>query len=352
MRRLFTVVLVLFAASILLPEELLAQPVIKTPRTSQHAKVMQTIGLSEITIDYHRPGVKEREIWGALVPYDQVWRAGANENTAIEFSDPVKVNGQDLAAGRYGLHMLPRETGEWDVIFSTQSGAWGSFSYDDGEDALRVAAKPESAPQEERLSFTFDNPTDNSVDIAMNWEKVRLSFTVEVDVDAIVLDDIQNQLRGVSRFFWQGWQQAANWCNQNDTNLDEALQWAERAVQMNPSFTTHMLKSNLQAKLEDQIGSDESRETAMEMATEGEINNFGYQLVNQGKLDDAIELFELNVEEHPDSWNCYDSLGEALAAKGETKRAIEFYEKALSMCEDDGQKGRIKGVLKTLSSSS
>src|SRR5262252_5631518 len=128
------------------------------PRDSQHAKVMQRIGITDVTINYHRPLVKGRKIWGSIVPYGQVWRAGANENTIIEFTDPVTIEGKPLAKGVYGLHMIPAEN-EWTVIFSKNSTAWGSFTYNQSEDALRVTVKPQPAEMKEALAYEVDSVT-------------------------------------------------------------------------------------------------------------------------------------------------------------------------------------------------
>jgi hypothetical protein len=114
------------------------------PRPSQHAVVTQRIGITDITIKYHRPLVNKREIWGKVVPYGQVWRAGANENTTISFSDPVTIEGKQLAKGIYGLHMIPGQN-EWTVIFSNEHTAWGSFTYKQDDDALRVTVKSKPA---------------------------------------------------------------------------------------------------------------------------------------------------------------------------------------------------------------
>ena len=136
-----------------MPLDLAAQvPNLVLPKASQRATVSQTVGLATIGITYDRPGVKGREIWGKLVPYDSVWRAGANENTVLEVSSPVRVGGKELPAGRYGLHMLPTNE-DWTIILSNQADAWGSFSYDQKEDAVRFTAVPVEAPMQENLSL-------------------------------------------------------------------------------------------------------------------------------------------------------------------------------------------------------
>ena len=151
-------------------------------RQSPRAEIAQRVGLTDLRIVYHRPAVNEREIWGSLVPYDQVWRTGANENTLIHLSHDVMVEGQKLAAGTYGIHSIPGEE-EWQIIFSKDNTAWGSFSYDESQDALRVTVKPEEAPHQERMSFSFDDPDNEATIIAIRWEKLRVPFKVEVPTD-------------------------------------------------------------------------------------------------------------------------------------------------------------------------
>src|SRR5579863_6094750 len=147
------------------------------PRLSQRAQVVQRIGITDITIVYHSTLVGGRELWGKTVPYGQVWRAGANENTTISFTDDVTIDGKPLAAGTYGLHTIPNAD-QWAIIFSKNSTSWGSFSYDEKEDALRVTVKPHSAEFTEAMDFTFDEPKADSVGVTLRWEKVAVPFKV------------------------------------------------------------------------------------------------------------------------------------------------------------------------------
>jgi len=163
------------------------------PRQSQHAVVTQRIGITDITINYHRPLANGRQIWGNLVPYGEVWRAGANENTTVTFSDPVTIEGQPLDKGTYGLHMIPGET-QWTVIFSKMSTAWGSFSYKQDEDALRVTVKPQTAVFHDALAYDFDDVKPDSTVITMSWDKVAVPFKVAVKVNDIVEASIPRQL--------------------------------------------------------------------------------------------------------------------------------------------------------------
>lgn len=331
----------------LAPVAMAQLPLFDTPRVSPAASVTQRVGITDITITYHRPGVKNRDIWGALVPYDVVWRAGANENTTITFSDPVLIGEEQLAAGTYGLHVLPTE-GEWTFILSYQASAWGSFTYDESEDAVRVKATPIEIPHEEYLTFTFDNPTRNEVEVTLSWEMLEASFTIWVDTDEIVVQGLRDGLRGLPGFSWRGWQQAAAWCLQNDTNLDEAMEWIDRSLGMDRNFANLRVKSGLLARQGNEQEAEEMLAAAIDFATESELNVYGYQLVGQGEIDKAIAVFEKNVEDHPDSWNAYDSLAEAYMNKGDVAKAIEYYEKALSMVEDEQQRGRIRAQLSQL----
>jgi hypothetical protein len=331
-----------------IPSPLLAQaPPLVLPKASPRAEVTQTVGLTAISITYDRPGVNGREIWGKLVPFDSVWRAGANENTVITFSSPVKVAGEEVAAGRYGLHMIPSQ-GDWTVILSRQANAWGSFSYDSKEDLLRVKARPKPAEMQERLTYTFDDPDSASVVATLRWEKLAVPIPISVDTKAVVIDSLRQQLRGLGRFFWQPWAQAAAWCGANGVNLEEAGTWVDNSIALNENFTNLRVKAMLVEARGDAATAAELRRHSFEVANEADINIYGYQLLAQNKVDSAISILRKNTKDYPRSWNTYDSLGEAYARKGDKKRAIEQYSKALAMVKNEVQKRRIEGVLAQL----
>ena len=339
---------VLLGASLLFAASAAAQPAPLTlPQASPKASLTQTVGLTDVSITYHRPAVNKRTVWGDLVPYDEVWRAGANQNTTISFSSPVTVNGKPLAAGTYGLHMIPT-SGDWTIAFSNVSWAWGSFSYDEKEDALRVSAKPQPAEFQERLSYSFDDPTEKSVEVALRWEKVRVPFTVEVDTPAVVVASLRKELRDLPRFGWQGWNGAAAYAMRNKVNLDEALAWVDRSIAMQENFNNLRTKAGILEAKGDAAAAGALRDKAMKIATEADINANGYQLMGAGKTDEAIEMFRKNVKDHPASWNVYDSLAEAYSKKGDKKLAAENYRKAGAMTKDPEQKKRIDGTLKKL----
>jgi hypothetical protein len=214
------------------------------PRPSPNASVTQMVGITDITIKYSRPGVKGREIWGKLVPYGEVWRTGANENTTIKFSTPVKIEGHELPAGLYGLQTFP-SAGDWTVVFSKDANEWGAFSYKPEHDALRVQVKPQPAPFRERMGFDFEDVTDTSAKVVLSWEKLQVPFTIEVDTPALVQAKLKDAVR------WQAPYQAANYCIQNNTCLDEASRWLDASIAMQENYANLRAKAMLLAKRND-----------------------------------------------------------------------------------------------------
>ncbi|MGH9369321.1 MAG: DUF2911 domain-containing protein [Thermoanaerobaculia bacterium] len=327
------------------PPVLLAQaPPLALPQASPEASVTQTVGLTQMTIHYHRPAVNKRKIWGDLVPWGEVWRAGANENTTISFSSAVTVEGQKLAAGTYGLHLIPGQM-EWIVIFSSISSGWGSFGYDPKEDALRVTVQPRRAEFTERLSYTYEDPTGDSVTAVLRWEELAVPVRIAVDSPSVVVESLRGELRGLAQFSWQPWNQAANYCLQKGVNLDEAMQWADRSISIQENFTNLRTKAGLLEKKGDVKTAGELRAKSLQIATEAEMNAYGYQLLGEKKVDEAIAVFQKNVKDYPKSWNTYDSLAEGYLTKGDKKLAAEYYGKALAMTKNDTQKKRISDIL-------
>jgi tetratricopeptide (TPR) repeat protein len=328
-------------------------------RVSPQAKVVQHISFAEITIDYSRPGVKGREIYGKLVPYGlspnpfgngkpMPWRAGANENTTIKLSHDAKINGEDLPAGIYGVHMLVHED-QWTIIFSKDYHSWGSFFYEENRDALRIKVKPQSTDFVEWLVYGFENISENACDAFMAWGDKKVSFSIVFDLHPLVLATYRESLNGLAGFNQAAWGAAARYCMQNKFHLEEAMTWIDKALAMNggDNFNNKIVKAGLLSLMGKEKESKDIMNSSLVGATENELNNYGYQLMGQNKLDEAIKIFRMNIERHPDSWNVYDSLGEALNNKGDKKGAKENYEKAYEMAPAN-QKPRIEGILKNL----
>jgi hypothetical protein len=334
--------------------------VLKMPQASPASTVVQEIGISTVTVTYHSPAARNRAVWGGLVPYgvtppfpwgskhDNPWRAGANENTTISFSHDAKIEGKPIAAGTYGLHMIPTEK-DWTIIFSKNSTSWGSFYYEPSEDALRVVVTPVAVnDHRENLAYGFDQMTNTTGTVYLHWEKLRVPFKIEFDTPSIVLANLKNDMRGQAGFNQANLIQAANWCLQNNVNLEEAMSWVDRAILFGAGTNAQLVKSAFLAALGKKDEAATMKKNALDAATENELNNYGYQLMGTKKVDEAIEVFQLNVKKYPKSWNCYDSLGEALASKGNTKDAIANYKKAQQMTTDEAQKKRIQGILDSL----
>jgi tetratricopeptide (TPR) repeat protein len=319
-----------------------AQPV-TTPRTpSPAASVSQTIGISVVTVSYSRPSVKGREIWGKLVPYgwnaqgfgngnSAPWRAGANENTTIKFSHDAKVEGKPVPAGEYGLFFVINADNTGELILSKDYRSWGSFFYEPKQDLFRTKIQLREIPFTEMLTYDFINNTKNSSELVLNWEKKQFPVKIEFDVDNIVFANAAEELKGPAGFNWQGFTSAANYALQNKTNYDQALKWIDRAIAINSSFTTLSVKSNILRAMDKTEEADKTMNDAMAIASENELNAYGYQLLGAGQHDKAIEIFTLNTKHNPKSANCFDSLGEAFATKGDKKNAILNFKKSLSM---------------------
>lgn len=353
--RLSTILTVCFIVS----GTLFAQQNLPFIRVSPQAKVAQNISFATVEIEYSRPGVRDREIYGEVVPYGLAsnafgngkpmpWRAGANENTTISLSHDSKINGNPLPAGVYSIHMIVQED-EWTIIFNKNSKAWGSFFYEESLDALRIKVTPEKLSPNEWLVYGFENLTVNSAEVYMHWADLKVSFTIEVDNHKIVLDTYREQLTNLPGFNQAAWAAAARYCMTNNINKEEAMVWINKALSMNGgnNFNNVVVKAGLLSLDGKNDESDKLIAVAKESATENELNMYGYQLMGQNRLDEALEVFKLNIEKHPDSWNTYDSYGEALSNRGDFKGAIENYKKALEMAPEP-QKPRIEEILKGL----
>ncbi|HYG49576.1 MAG TPA: DUF2911 domain-containing protein [Flavobacteriales bacterium] len=299
------------------------------PEESQYAETMQRIGITDIKVTYHSPRVNGRTIFGGLVPYDQVWRAGANFNTTISFTHEVFVQGTKVAAGTYGVHAIPGKS-EWVFILSSNASSWGSFYYKKEEDVLRVNVKPVAHVFTEYLNYEFTDRSSTSATLSLVWENISVPVKIDVDVKNIVLANMKNELRSLAGYNWQGYFHAAQFCMQHNFNLEEALAWTRRAEGFKPGdFRTLKLRADILNLMGKTTEADAALKEGLKSANEFDLNMHGYALMNTGKINEAIEIFKQNVKKFPGSWNVYDSLGEALLAAGDKKGAKANYEIAL-----------------------
>jgi len=316
------------------------------PRQSQHALLTQRIGVTDITINYHRPLANSRQIWGKVVPYGQVWRAGANENSTIAFSDPVTIDGQPLEKGTYGLHMIPGEN-QWTVIFSKNSTSWGSFTYKQEEDALRVNVKPETAELHDALTFDFDEVKPDSTVVTMRWDKVAVPFKVAVKVNDLVTARIHQQLHGLNQYYWEGWDDAAGYFLANKMNLDEALKDEEQSIQIEERYDNLMSKSRILDAMGRKDDAVAFRNQALGKGNALQLYFYGRQLQGDKKQDEALAVYRSNAKKYPDSWTSHLGLARVYSAQGDFDNAVKEMKAALPTAPDSN-KSNLENYLKRL----
>jgi len=316
------------------------------PRQSQHARVMQRIGITDITVNYHRPLANGRPIWGKLVPYGEVWRAGANENTTITFSDPVTIEGQPLDKGTYGLHMIPGES-QWTVIFSKNSTSWGSFSYEQGEDALRVNVKPQAADAHDALAYDFDDVKPDSTVVTMRWDKVAVPFKVQIKVNDIVTASIHRHLYGLNQYYWEGWDDAAGYFLANKINLDEALKDEDQSIQAEERFDNLIGKSRILEALGRKEDAAAFHNKALEKASAVQLYSYARQLQVEKKQDEALALYRSSARKFPEDWTSHLGLARVHSAQGDFDGAVKEMQISLTGAPDANKKA-LEGYIKRL----
>jgi len=325
-----------------------AQSDLKLPDVSQAAEVKQRIALTNITVNYHRPLVNGRKIWGGLVPYGKVWRAGANENTTIEFSDPVSVEGQPLPKGTYGLHMIPNPD-SWTVIFSKTNTGWGSYSYDQKEDALRVTVKPRPLTEaKEALEFDFEDLKPDSTAVTLKWEKLGVPFTVSVKDSDQTLQNIRAQLKGRGQFTWQALDEGAQFCLTRKINLDEALRWADASIQNEERFDNLSTKADILKALNRPDEAKKTWDQALEKANAPQLYTYGRQLQNQKKGTEAMEIFKEVAKRFPQGVFGYLAQARIKSAAGDFAGALNDAKQAQAAAPSDAQKQAIQGLIDRL----
>lgn len=333
---------------------------------TKKASVSEQVGLTEVTITYHRPAVRGREgkVWGEVVHKGFVdqgfgngkpapWRAGANENTVIEFDNDVKIEGQILPKGRYGL-FIAYDPLESIVIFSKRSDAWGSFFYDEKEDALRVKVKPQPIEKSlEHLKYEFSNQTPNSATVAISWEKLSIPFKVEVDYLRQQFDAFVAESQNPRGFTSQGLNIAASWTLQNDYRLEKGLEWATLATSPNfPGNPTSFPALATRALILDKLGkSDEAAaviKTALPFGSINELQQFGRQLLAAKKPLAALEVFQFNYNKNPNQFTTLTGMARGLSANGEYAKALDFANKALQLAPNDSGKQAVQAMIEKL----
>ncbi|HRG78840.1 MAG TPA: DUF2911 domain-containing protein [Cyclobacteriaceae bacterium] len=327
------------------------------------------VGVTDIEIHWNAPGVKGREgnIWGtSIAPYGftvlgygsnvaSPWRAGANESTTISFSTDVTINGKPLAAGAYGF-FIALYPDSCTLIFNRNAAGWGSYFYRSDMDVLRVTTRQQKDLKEskERLDYTFSNQTDRTVEVALEWEKWRIPFKVEVDLLNTTLASIQSQLSGAMGFDPPGLEAAAAWCLQNNVNYEEALGWINVVVDPNMGRvnTFHALstKAGLLAKLNKRNESDKIMQAALENASALEMHSYGRQLLAEKRVKEAMVVFEKNHKKYKGAWPTNGGMMRGYSAMGDFKKALEYAKLALAQAPNEENKKFLEQAIKTLES--
>ncbi len=333
---------------------------------NKKASVSEQIGLTTVTINYDRPGVKGREgkIWGTTIAHNGFqdlgfgtsksapWRAGANENTTIRFSHDVAVEGKSLPAGVYGLFMALGDQ-ETTVIFSKNATSWGSYYYDPKEDALRVTVKNQTLDKSvERLMYEFMNQTDSSAVIALKWEKRMIPFTVAADVYGQQLASFRKELRTSPGFSWQSFVQAANYCLEHKRDLDQALIWADQGISApfigEKNFQTMSTKASILTALNKPTEATALMKEALPMGNLNELHQYGRALLAQKRYQEAYEAFKLNYDKNPNQFTTNVGLGRALSGIGKHKEALPYMKAALAQSPSGQNKTNVENMIKML----
>jgi tetratricopeptide (TPR) repeat protein len=333
---------------------------------TKKAAVSEQVGLTQVTITYHRPAVRGREgkIWGEVVHKGFIdqgfgngkpapWRAGANENTVIEFDNDVKVEGQTLPKGKYGL-FIAYDPLESTVIFSKRTDAWGSFFYDEKEDALRVKVKPQPSEKSvENLKYEFSNQTPNSAVVTLSWERLSIPFKIEVDYLKQQFDAFVAEAQNPRGFTSQGLNIAASWTLQNNYQLEKGLEWATLATSPKfPGDPTSFPALSTRALILDKLGKSEEAaaviKSALPLGSVVELQQFGRQLLAAKKPQAALEIFQFNYNKNPNQFTTLTGMARGLSANGEYAKALEFANKALQLAPNDSAKQAVQAMIEKL----
>jgi tetratricopeptide (TPR) repeat protein len=325
-RLLALVLLVVMAAP------LLAQPHLIVPQASPKARVEETFGITGVAVDYHRPAVNGRRI--------------ANESTLVTFSTRVTVEGQPLAAGTYSLYLIPAQS-QWKAVFNRFTGGWGAYSYDEKEDVLRVNVTSEPADMQERLAYVFEEPKDDSVTLALRWEKLRVPIHLRADTTNLVAASIENQLRSDLHWVSQAWTEAARFAlRQND--LGSAERYIDRSIAMSADAFNLRTKANILDKKGDNKTARELRDRAALLSPEITFASGTYQLIGQKKYDDATKMVNAYLATNPNSWRAHALLGAIYSEQGDAAKAKASFDKALALATTYSDKVEVYDTINSL----
>jgi hypothetical protein len=331
---------------------------------NKKASISEQIGIVKIDISYNRPGVKGREgkIWNTPVAHygfvdlghgtshAAPWRAGSNENTTMSFSHPVKIEGNDLPGGTYGFFIALGET-ESTLIFSKVNNSWGSFYYDSTQDALRVKVKNETLDKSvEWLRYDFADETPNSAVIALSWEKRRIPFKVEADIQRLQIESFKSEFRTTRSYY--DYVNAANYCVRNNIELQQALEWMDRAIYFRvmgvKNFLTLSTKASVLTKMNRIDEAKKVMEEAVPYGTLTEVHQYAKTLLSEKQPNDAFKIFKMNYDKNPNVFTTNVGMARSYSAIGDYKKALQYMKAALPQAPDELNKTNVSAMIKKL----
>ena len=332
---------------------------LKLPPASPHASVGLQLGLTDITVRYSSPALSGRDVFADanVVPRGEQpgpWRAGADEATTLTTSTDITVGGQPLAAGSYSLFVIVGEgSGPWTLVVNRQAEQWGSYFYDKANDALRVPLTLTEGPKAERLSYALVPTAPNAAELRLHWGTRQASVSLGVDLNATVVADLRRQLKGAEAFNSLAWNAAAEWCLAQNTNLDEALTWAERAIQpplspASPTATTLGTKAAILAKLNRKAEADAVDQQALELSTAQELLNRTAVAYRGGDKARAKATLDYALKKYPTAWETANAQGFWHRMEGNLEQAVASYKKASELCPDAQIKASLQARVKSL----
>ena len=341
-RFLLVSITLLFAAGLCQAQSAL----LDLPRKSQNAQVTQTIGITNVTVKYSRPLVNGRKVWGGLVPYGEVWRAGANENTTITFTDSVSIEGKPLDKGTYGLFMIPTAD-QWTVIFSKTATAWGAFTYKPEEDVLRVTVKPAASDFNDALVYVVDQLTPDSALVTLRWDKLAVPFKVAVDVPKTVEASLAKQFRGIVQYTWVSYDDAANYFLDAKTDLPEGLKYADLSIGAEERYDNLMTKSRILAAMGKPDEAKTFAAQALAKADAPQSYQYARQLQRDNKQDEAFAIYRNLAKKYPTNLFAYAGLARIAVGDGNYDEAVKDMKLAKDAAPENA-KSQIQGLINRL----
>lgn len=341
------------------------------PQASPKSTVMQTVGIATVKVVYSRPNVvspqgqdRTGNIWGSVVPFGfnnlgfgtataAPWRAGANENTIVKLSHDATIEGEPIKAGVYSLHMALEESGQTVVILNKDVNSWGSFFYDEAQDALRVNVNSEEHEQTPLLSYSFPEVTNTSTTLALDWEQKRIPIEISFATPELVYLNLKEELKSSKGFTYQSWMSASAYLAQNKIHMEEALQWADAAISApfigQQNFTTLQNKATVLNAMGKTEEAGEVMSIALDDPTANIQNyyNYGRSLIAQGDKEKALNLFEEASKKWPDHWLAPHGLARGYSANGDFKKALKYEKEAFAEAPETS-KPFLEGYLKAL----